>query len=44
MCKGQVGILHMLKNTDISDLNSAEENLKECYNLFEESKFNVEVN
>lgn len=34
----------MLKNTDVSDLNQAEENIKEALTLFEEGNFNIEVN
>ena len=31
LCLGQIGIMHMFKNSkDVSDLNTAEENLREC--------------
>lgn len=39
MCMGQIGILQMLKNTDISDLNASEESIKESLSIFEETNF-----
>lgn len=31
LCRGQIGIMHMFKNSkDVSDLNAAEESLREC--------------